>query len=141
LYKQASEGTLLDSNLVISDYNQTDNKDKLRYGFQAKAGWGFGWLNPMNHFMVAEYLMDKYYKGRVFSKIELENLAYEIGKIKLARNTKSENLSEKELETISDFLSSKMMLSPPENLEKDWEMGEFRPRLNGKRFEFGPFFN
>lgn len=141
LYQQSSEGTVLDSNLVLSDYNQLDKKSKFKYGFQAKAGLGFGWLNPMNHFMVAEYLMDKYYKGRVFSEIELEKLAFEIGKIKLGRNTKTENLTKKELETITEFLSTKMLLAAPENLLADWKMGEFRPRLNGKRIEMGPFFN
>ena len=115
--------------------------NKFRYGFQAKAGWGFGKLNPMNHFMVADYLLDKYYKGRLFSENEIDKLANKIAEIKHLRDPSISYSSENELKGMKEYLRSSMLLSAPEMLEEEWEMGEFMPRMAGQRLEFGPFFN
>jgi len=141
LYNQKAEGTITDSLKVSMDYAETETIDKLRVGFQAKAGWGFGRLNPVNHLMVAEYLMDKYYQRRVFSSDELKGVAQKIGKIKHQRNPKKERLTKQEIQQLADFLKTKYMLKDPGSIESDWKMGEFLPRFDGTRLELGPFFN
>ena len=140
-YRQSSEGTLIDSNGISSAYDKTENEDKLRYGFQAKAAWGVGRLNPVNHFMVAAYLLEKYYPRRVFSDEETLQVALEIGRIKGNRAPSIERLTEKESQQLADFLKSELMLKAPGEIEADWKLGEFLPRYNGNRLEFGPFFN
>ncbi|MFW6277450.1 MAG: hypothetical protein ACOC1J_02175 [Prolixibacteraceae bacterium] len=140
VYRQTSEGTVTDSAGVQSVYENTENLDKLRYGFQAKAAWGYGKLNVLNHYMVAEYLLNKHYSRRVFSDEETLKLAQQIAKIKHNRNVKTNLLSDKEVQQLKDFLRNQMMLKAPENMENDWQLGEFFPRYNGNRLEFGPFF-
>lgn len=140
IYTQNSKGTLIDSNQVPSIYDVSENQKKLRYGFQAKAGWGFGRLNPMNHFMVADFLLKKYYPGRNFSETEIIQVSDEIAKIKQSRNLKTGHLIGKEAEDLLKFISGNLLLSLPDNLEEYWQFGEFLPRLNGSRAEIGPFF-
>jgi len=139
-YTQNSEGTTIDSFEVSSPYNESSTETKFRYGFEAKAGWGWGRLNPMNNFMVAQYILEKYYSGRNFSEKEIRNVADEIYNIKNRREILTGHKTELEAKMIADFLNEKMFLSTPENIESEWEMGEFLPRFNGSRVEGGPFF-
>lgn len=141
LYSQKSEGIAVDSNLVSSVYDNSENQKKLRFGFQAKAGWGFGRLNPMNNFMIADYLLQEYYMGRNFSQVEIVKLADEIGRIKQGRSVGSIHNKQKEIEQLQEFISRTMFLTIPDNLVDFWQFGEFSPRLNGKRAEIGPYFN
>lgn len=140
LFSQNSNGNSADSNNVITSFEEKTNETKFRYGFEAKAGWGIGRLNPVNHFMIADYLMQKYYKGRNFSQEEIVQVANEIGNVKHRRNVKNGHATDKEVEQIRDFLRNKMFLSQIDNLELDWQYGEFAPRFQGSRLEFGPFF-
>ena len=140
-YKQSSEGTRIDSNQVSTPYDISENKDKLHYGFQAKAGWGIGRLNPMNNYMLADYLLNKYYPDRNFSEEEIINVADEIGRIKLQRNIKTRNDLHKEAGQLSKYISENMLLTVPENLKNEWQLSEFLPRFSGNRIEAGPFFN
>jgi hypothetical protein len=39
------------------------------------------------------------------------------------------------------FLTVNLFLESPAGMESDWELTEFRPRFQGSRLEFGPFFN
>lgn len=139
-YQRNSQGTAIDSNGISSVLDEKDNVSKLRYGFLAKAGWGIGRLNPVNHYMVADYIMDKYYKGRTFSFEETARLAKEIGDIKHRRDIISGHDTEKEAEEIQAYLNRKMLLTLPEDLDEEWIYGEFLPRFNGSKVEFGPFF-
>lgn len=139
-FKQNSTGTSTDSNNVVSNINDELNKTKFRYGFEARAGWGFGRLSPMNHFMVADYLLEKYYSGRNFSQAEISGFASEIGSIKHQRNLHEWHKTDKESEQINAFINGKMLLTPIEMLKEEWEMGEFLPRFHGSRVGFGPFF-
>ena len=41
---------------------------------------------------------------------------------------------------MQEFLNQKMFLIPVESLENEWKTGEFLPRFDGSRIEFGPFF-
>ncbi|MEN8117571.1 MAG: hypothetical protein ABFS16_11370 [Bacteroidota bacterium] len=140
LYKQKSEGTTIDSLGVSSIFDEEDNKDRLRFGFQAKAGWGFGRLSPMNHLMAAHYLLKKYYPRRVFSDYEIAQFAQVIANIKHGRNIKTGYNTKQELELLEDFLNNKMLLELPDDLETEWQFGEFNPRYEGRRLEIGPFF-
>ncbi len=135
-----SEGEVTDSNGVSSGIDEKENISKLRYGFLAKAGWGIGRLNPVNHFMIADYLFDKYYKGRTFSFDEISELAKQIGKIKQSRDIRTGHDNQKETEQIQQFINQKMLLTLPEMLYNEWQYGEFLPRFNGTKVEFGPFF-
>jgi hypothetical protein len=135
------EGVRVDSANVTTDFKNKDLFNKFRYGFQAKAGWGYGKLNPMNHYMTAGYIASEYYKGRNFSENEIEKLAAKINDIKQRRDPRIQHSPEKELAEIKEFLRSTMLLSPPEISVNEWETGEFVPRLQGSRIEFGPFFN
>lgn len=140
VYRQNSEGTVVDSNGVSSAYENTETDDKLRFGFEAKAAWGVGRLNPVNHYMVAEYLLDEYYNRRVFSDDETLQLAIKIAEIKHRRD-KNSDVTETELQELTEFFKSKLMLKAPDSFVTDWLLGEFLPRYNGNRLEFGPFFN
>ena len=139
-YQRNSSGTVIDSNDVSIVLDDKDNVSKLRYGFIAKAGWGIGRLNPVNHYMIADYLLDKYYKGRTFSFDETVKLAEQIGEIKHRRDIILEHDTEKESEEIQQYINQKMLLTIPENLQEEWVYGEFLPRFNGSKVEFGPFF-
>ncbi len=139
-YKQNSEGTTIDSFGVSLPYDESSTETKFRYGFEAKAGWGWGRLNPMNNYMLAQYILEKYYVGRNFSEEEIRNVAAEIYNIKNQREILTGHNTELEAKFISGFLNEKMLLAIPDNIETDWEMGEFLPRFNGNRVEGGPFF-
>ncbi len=139
-YKQYSEGTSIDSNAVVTNFDERYNTTKFRYGFEAQAGWGWGRLNPMNNYMLAQYFMEKYYAGRNFSEEEIRQVATEIYKIKGQRDIFSGHNAEVEAQLVSDFFNEKLILETPDNLEEEWKMAEFMPRLNGKRLEVGPFF-
>ena len=141
LFWKNSEGNRIDTNLVMTDYSNDEILNRFRYGFQAKGGWGFGRLNPMNNYMVADYVLKNYYQRRVFSEVEKERLAAKIGQIKQHRDPGIERSSSDELLQMKDFLRSEMMLEAPGFSEEEWLMGEFLPRYNGSRFELGPFFN
>lgn len=141
LYFQKLVGSQIDSTQTLTDFNDDGVTNKFRYGFQAKAGWGFGKLIPMNHYMVADYIFENNYKGRLTSVSEIEKLANKITEIKQRRDPSIEYSTENELKEIAGFLRSSMLLTAPEMLANEWELGEFMPRLEGKRFEFGPFFN
>ena len=141
LFWQNTTGTRVDSNLVMSDYSNDRFTDRLRYGFHAKAGWGFGRLNPINHYMVADYLLKNFYPRRVFSEAEKMQLARKLGDIKQRRVPGIERIASSELQEVYDYLRSKMMLEAPNLSEEEWLMGEFLPRYNGSRIELGPYFN
>ena len=141
LYRRNAEGMRTDSNQVTTDYSAESDQSELRYGFEAAAGWGRGRLNPMNHFMVAEYLLKNNYERRNFSDEEITRLAVEIGKIKHSRNARLGHNAEVEAEQLKAFINQQMLLEAPENILAEWEMGEFMPRMNGTRVELGPFFN
>ncbi len=139
-FKQNSQGTAIDSIGVETGFDERSSETKFRYGFEAKAGWGRGRLEPMNNYMLAQYILEKYFTGRNFSTIEIRRLATKIAEIKSKRNIKTGYKHEFETEQILTFLNEKMMLTSVENIDKEWEMGEFYPRLNGSRVEGGPFF-
>ncbi len=141
LYFQNMEGAQTDSTDLLTNFKNGDLTNKFRYGFQAKAGWGYGKLNPMNYYMVADYILSNAYKGRLFSEDEIEKLAAKITEIKQTRDPGMPRMSDKELAEVAEFLRSTMFLTAPEISEQEWEMGEFMPRLQGSRIEFGPFFN
>ena len=124
---------------VSTDEKYLDNR--LRYGINSRAGWGFGKLNPVNYFMEAEYLFNKYYSGKLFSPTEKQQLAGFIADIKNNRSPRAGHSDEKELEQVKNFLKKQYLLRPPEEMEDFWRYGEFVPRYSGKRVEFGPFFN
>jgi len=140
LYKQTSEGSSIDSSGIATNFDDSSNESKFRYGFEAKAGWGWGRLNPMNNYMLAQYILEKYYAGRVFSEVEIRRIAAEIHTIKGDRNIVNGHNNEQEAQIISDFLNENMLLTAPEDLEADWQLAEFKPRLQGSRIEVGPFF-
>lgn len=140
IYRRNLEGTVINSPGERLPYEETENLDKLRYGFRAKAAWGIGKLNVVNHYMTAEYLLNKYYGLRVFSDEETLKLTREIARIKHNRSAKTNLLTDKEVQQLKDFFKSEMMLKAPKDLEEDWVMGEFFSRYNGNRLEFGPFF-
>jgi len=140
IYSRNSEGTAIDSNGVSGDFDVKTEKSKLRYGFMARAGWGSGRLNPVNHLMLADYLFDKYYKGRTFSKEESDKVVLEIEGIKNGRTLIAGHDNEKESEQMLDFLNQQMFLTRPDGFVREWKFGEFLPRFSGSRVEIGPFF-
>lgn len=139
-YRQKLIGSVADSNRVVTPLDKKENDTKFRFGFEARAGWGIGRLNAVNHFMVADYLLNKYYSGRNFSEEEINRFASAIGQVKHQRNKKTGHAAEKEAGQIQSYLNKTMFLSPIKNLEEEWIYGEFLPRLQGSRIEFGPFF-
>ena len=139
-FKQNTEGTAIDSNGVVTNIDDNVTKDKFRFGFEAKAGWGWGRLNPMNNYMLAEHILTKYYAGRVFSEEEIRKVAEEIYLIKRERDIVSGHKTDLEAQLVGDFLSEKLLLAAPEDLEADWKLGEFLPRVQGNRVEIGPYF-
>ena len=140
LFRKHSKGISIDSNEVSTDFDIKSNRSKFRYGFLARAGWGAGRLNPMNYVMVADYLFEKYYKGRTFSLEETNKVIHKIEEIKNGRDIVAGHDNDKESEQITEFLNRGLFLTRPENLKQEWEFGEFLPRLSGSRIEIGPFF-
>jgi hypothetical protein len=140
VYTQNSKGTTIDSLGVSSDFDTKDTKDRLRYGFTARGGWGVGRLSPMNHLMTADYLLRKYYPGRNFSDYEIAQFAQVIANVKHDRDYKVGHVDEKEMLIIAGFLKNTLMLTLPESMSVDWQFSEFDPRYQGQRFEFGPQF-
>lgn len=141
LFRRNAEGSLIDSNQVAFAYDKIAEHSKLRYGIRAKAGWGIGRLDPMNHYMTAAWLLEKHYPGRLFSEEEVAKVAHEIGRIKSQRAARTGHSAENEWEQLAKFLNRQLLLKIPENAAHDWQLTEFRSRFNGSRFEFGPFFN
>lgn len=141
IYRRNAEGTIIDSNTVSHPYEDDSNQRKLRYGFQAKAGWGIGRMNPVNHFATAQFMLEKFYPGRNFSEEEIRTVAREIGRIKHQRKMRTGHSAENETKQLAAFLNSNLFLESPEGMESDWGLTEFRPRFQGSRLEFGPFFN
>lgn len=141
IYRNNAKGTVIDSNNVNHPYENNSNHTKFRYGFQAKAGWGFGRLNLINHIVTSQWLLEKYYPGRNFSDEEIKTVAGEIGRIKHQRKIRIGHSTEIEVKQLIQFLNSNLFLEPPVEIESDWQLTEFRPRFQGSRFEFGPFFN
>jgi hypothetical protein len=140
VFKQNSDGTIISSLGNITDFDNTENRNRFRYGLQAKAGWGFGRLSPMNHLMTADYLIRKYYPGRNFSDAEIAQLAQFIASLKNRRSWQNKLNHQNELEQIEQFLKEKFVLSTPEDMASDWQYSEFTPRYHGQRFELGPYF-
>lgn len=140
LYNQTLKGTSIDSIGVSSPIDERDTKGRFRIGFKGKAGWGIGRLSPMNHLMTADYLLRKYYPGRVFSDYEIAQFAQVIADIKNNRDINVGHISEKEMKLVRDFVRQKLFLESPELMANDWDYAEFDPRYEGKRFELGPFF-
>ncbi len=141
LYHRNSEGFVTDSNDVITDFDTESDRSKLRYGFTARAGWGAGRLNPVNHLMVADYLFDEYFNGRTFSEEESRKVILEIEKIKGGRTISTGHNSDKEAEQFLNFVNQQMLLTRPDNFKNEWKYGEFLPRFSGSRIEVGPFFS
>lgn len=140
LYRQNSNGISTDSNDVVKGFRETTNEDKFRYGIDVRAGWGIGRLQPMNHFMVADYILKTYYSERNFSQDDIAKFASEIGRIKHRRNARLGHKTDVESALMQEYLNQKMFLIPVSSLEEEWKTGEFMPRFDGKRVEFGPFF-
>ena len=140
LYNQNSTGISTDSDNVVTDFEEKTTKDKFRFNVSARAGWGIGRLNPMNNFMIADYLLKKYYGNTTFSQKEIAMLANEISKIKNQRNINTGHKTDKETEQIQEYINQKMFQMAATGIEEDWKAGEFAPRLSGNRVEFGPFF-
>ena len=139
-FHQNSEGISADSNMVVSDYVESSNETKYIAGIDGRAGWGIGRLNAMNHFMVAEYILKECYPEKTFSQQEIMLLANEIEMIKSNRSGNSTGRNEVEADKIQQYLNQKMFLLKKNNWQNDWHLGEFLPRYNGTRLEFGPFF-
>ncbi len=139
-YNQNSTGMVVDSNGVASEFNASSVETKFRYGFDMKAGWGWGRLDPMNNYMLADYLLGKYYPGRSFSTTEIKRVAAEIHRIKANRNVATGHNNETEASAITNFLNREMLLTLPGDIGHEWEMAEFLPRVSGSRVETGPFF-
>ena len=140
LYNQNSKGVSTDSDNVVTNFEEKTKEDKFRFNVNARAGWGIGKLKPMNHFMVADYFLKKYYMKNNLSQTEISKFAYEIANIKRQRNIKTGHETEDETKQMQEFLNKKMFLIPVSSLEEEWKTGEFLPRFDGNRFEFGPFF-
>jgi len=140
LYKQNSTGVSTDSDNVATNFDEKTTEDKFRFGVNARAGWGIGKLKPMNNFMVADYLLKKYYGKTNFSQDEKIKLSNEISRIKRQRNIKTGHKTDFESEQIQEYLNQKMLQIPVASIEEEWATGEFVPRFNGNRVEFGPFF-
>ena len=140
LYRQNSTGISTDSDNVVTIVDEKTKENKFRYGAEGRAGWGMGRLKPMNHFMVADYILKTYYKHRSFSQDEIAKLADEIGRIKHRRNLQTTHKTDVESDQMQEFLNQKMFLIPVGSLENEWKTGEFLPRFDGNRVEFGPFF-
>lgn len=140
LYRQNSTGISTDSDNVVTSFEEQTNEDKFRYSVDARAGWGIGRLKPMNHFMVADYILKTYYKHRSFSQDEIAKFANEIGRIKHSRDLRAGHKTDFESDQMQEFLNQKLFLIPVSSLEDEWKTGEFLPRFTGNRVEFGPFF-
>ncbi|KAF0238697.1 MAG: hypothetical protein FD181_698 [Prolixibacteraceae bacterium] len=140
LYRQNSTGVSTDSDNVVTILNEQTKDNKFRYGAEGRAGWGMGRLKPMNHFMAADYILKTYYKHRQFSQDEIAKFAAEIGRIKHRRNLQTTHKTDAEAGQMQEFLNQKMFLIPVGSLEHEWKSGEFLPRFDGNRVEFGPFF-
>lgn len=139
-YKENLDGTSTDSLGVVSAVNESDTKDRLRYGINAKVGWGTGRLSPMNHLMTAHYLLEKYYPGRLFSDYEIAKFAQAIARIKNSRNHKEGHNLDREMEELANFVTTNFVLASPESMSIEWEFAEFAPRFQGNKFEIGPHF-
>lgn len=139
-YNQNSTGTSTDSNQVVTDFEDETTTDKLRVGAEARAGWGIGRMKPMNNFMIADYLLKKYYSKNNLSQNDILKFANEISRIKRQRDLKTGHKTDEETAQMQEFLNQKMFLIPVPSLEEEWKTGEFLPRFTGNRFEFGPFF-
>ncbi|HKL33871.1 MAG TPA: hypothetical protein VJ919_15125, partial [Tangfeifania sp.] len=109
-YRQNADGMRTDSLQVSAPYSEESDQSKFRYGFEASAGWGRGRLNAMNHFMVAEYLLENNYERRNFSDEEITRLAVEIGKIKHSRNARPGHDAAIEAEQLKSFINRQMLL-------------------------------
>ncbi|MCE4564807.1 hypothetical protein INQ51_10840 [Maribellus sp. CM-23] len=140
VYRQSLDGTSIDSLGVVTDIDRTQTEDRLRYGFQARGGFGIGRLSPMNHLMAAHFLLEKYYPGRIFSDYEIAQFAQVIAQMKNDRDFKEGHDTEKEMAALNQFLNGKFLLEPADAMLADWPYAEFDPRYEGKRFEMGPFF-
>ena len=140
LYNQNSNGISTDSDDVVTGFEETEKETKFRYSVDARAGWGMGRLKPMNHFMVADYILKNYYRERNFSQEDIAKFANEIGRIKHQRNLRSGHKTDVESAQMQEYLNQKMFLIPVSSLEDEWKSGEFLPRFDGNRVEFGPFF-
>jgi len=140
VYHKKQDGTSVDSlgTSSVIDKNGTDSR--FRWGLQAKFGYGLGRLNPVNHLMTAQYLLEKYYPGRLFADREIAELAQFIARIKNNREAKAGHDVEKEMKQVADFVNKKMFLKSPDAMIADWPYGEFEPRYEGKRIELVPFF-
>jgi hypothetical protein len=140
LYGQEAEGTVLDTNNINSPYTDRSQKLKFRIGFHAKAGWGIGRLNPVDHLVTATRFLEKYYPKRVFINEEIEELAREIGDIKGLRDWRKKQSSPLEIKQLTEFIRRNMLLEVPVDAQNFWQLTEFRPRYAGTIFTFGPFF-
>lgn len=129
-----------DSNNVAQPFEDSSGRSKFRYGFNAKAGWGFGRFIIMNHIAAAQWLLEKHYPGRNFSEEEIALVAREIGHIKHQRKLQAGHSSENEAALLNKFINTHLLLETSQSAENDWELTEFRPRFQGSRIETGPFF-
>ena len=90
---------------------------------------------------MGKYLLKKYYGNTNFSQEEKIKLANEISKIKRQRNIKTRHKTDVESKQLQEYLNQKMFQIPGTSMEEDWNTGEFSPRFDGNRVEFGPFFS
>ncbi len=139
-FRKNINGTSIDSLDIESELDQTETGDRFRFGFQARGGFGVGRLSPMNHLMIAHYLLEKYYPGRIFSDLEIAQFAQVIARIKHEREPGSNDKSLSEMQQLTEFLNRKMLLELPQLSLAEWQLGEFAPRYEGSRIEGGPFF-
>jgi hypothetical protein len=141
IYRQSARGTITDSTSATTVYDEKKGKTTFRNGIRAKAGWGTGRLIPVNHYATAEWLLMKYYPGRIFSEEEVEKVTRKIAGIKHQRNARTGHAAEKEWKELGEYLKKELFLTPPEGALTDWQLTEYRPRFRGSRLEAGPFFN
>ena len=139
--RRTDTGAFTDSLGVTGPWENESEAGKFRVGFNARAGWGIGRIQPVNHYMTSVWLLQKYYPRRNFSEAEFMQVAKELGRIKHQRHETRGHSFETEMEQLVEFLKSRLYLENPEGIVNDWAFTEFRPRYQGTRFEFGPFFS
>jgi hypothetical protein len=140
-YRKNDTGITTDSGQFTNNYSRVYSKGRLRAGFNAKAGWGAGRIDNINHFVAAARFLGKYYPERLFSEPEIIKVAKEIGRIKNRRKISESHSVEDEADQLIDFLNRNLLLEPPSNPYIFWELSEYSSRYRGTRFSIGPFFN
>jgi hypothetical protein len=59
-YKQNQSGTQIQPQKAETPFQSNGYDAKFRAGLQAAAAWGYGRMNPVNHYFTARYILEKY---------------------------------------------------------------------------------